>query len=90
MSWKKCPYLLKYYESNNCSEEDNTLKIFPTNVKFRIASEYKEYFPQDQTNNVICDLNNNFGQFGIYHIDVNNTSCHVSILKEPVNIYSRK
>ncbi|KAG5864759.1 hypothetical protein JTB14_020183 [Gonioctena quinquepunctata] len=62
--------------------------IFRTNTKFRIASQRQEYFPQDEWNNVICDLKNNFGQFGVYSVGVNQSGCYIDVIKEPVNIYS--
>ncbi|KAJ8957118.1 hypothetical protein NQ318_007334 [Aromia moschata] len=83
----ECPYV----PSHHSSGVENTYFTgkYETNLKFRISPEAKEYFPQDDTSNIICDLNYNFQQFGIYSVDVNNsTGCSVKILKEPVNIYS--
>lgn len=64
---------------------------YSTNLKFRIASGYPDvYLPQDETGTVICDINQNFGQFGVYNVDINEAGCSINTLKEPVNIYTRK
>ncbi|XP_074042747.1 heparan-alpha-glucosaminide N-acetyltransferase [Leptinotarsa decemlineata] len=87
----KCPFLLSHHGNHTNTglvTKDPPHNIFKTNTKFRIASEYKEYFPQEQTDNVICDFSSNFDQFGIYKVDVNESGCYMNILKEPVNIYS--
>lgn len=66
----------------------NTTK---TNQILRLASDYRDYYPQNFQDNVICDLEDEFGQFGVYNIKVDNlTTCHVDIVKEPVNAYMRK
>lgn len=75
----ECPYLFVDIAQHNISS---------TNTKWRLATDYKEYYPEDQTGSVICDLDPDFGQFGIYNIKVENrTSCSIEVLKEPVNIY---
>lgn len=58
---------------------------------FRIASGFRDvYLPQDETETLVCNIDNNFGQFGVYNVDINETGCYVNTVKEPVNIYTRK
>lgn len=42
------------------------------------------------TEDVICEIDPNFGEFGVYDFHVYNDSCKVETLKEPVSIYFRK
>ncbi|CAH1170184.1 unnamed protein product [Phaedon cochleariae] len=87
----ECPYLLSYHGNGsikNCMSKDPPNTVFSTDLKFRIATEHKEYFPQDQSSNVICDLDQSFGQFGIYNVNINESGCYVDVLVEPVNIYT--
>ncbi|XP_057660056.1 heparan-alpha-glucosaminide N-acetyltransferase [Diorhabda carinulata] len=86
----ECPYLITDYciDLNEECSKDLTKNIFNTHMTFRLATERKEYFPQDQTENVICDINNEFGQFGVYNVEVNESGCFVDVLKQPVNIYT--
>lgn len=66
----------------------NTTK---TNQLLRLATDFRDYYPQNLQDQVICDLDDEFGQFGVYNIKVSNlTTCHVDVVKEPVNAYSRK
>lgn len=79
----QCPYLR--YDGRN-----NTKNIFRSDLKFRIASDSLEYSSQNRDVNVICDIDENFGQYGVYSIHVDSNSCQVETLKEPKNIYLRK
>lgn len=79
----QCPYL-RY---NGGIRKPN---IFETDLKFRIANESSEYLPQDKEENVICNLNENFGQFGVYTVNIENNTCKVDAELEPKNIYIRK
>lgn len=75
----ECPY--KFIDKS----VTNTTK---TNQILRLASDYRNYYPQNFQDNVICDLEDEFGQFGVYNIKVDNlTTCHVDVVKEPVNAY---
>lgn len=66
----------------------NTTK---THQLLRLATDYRDYYPQNFQDKVICDLEGQFRQFGVYNIKVDNlTTCHVDVVKEPVNAYSRK
>ncbi|XP_076271924.1 heparan-alpha-glucosaminide N-acetyltransferase-like [Rhynchophorus ferrugineus] len=76
----QCPYTFL---------DQSKVDIMETNMKYRLATRHMEYFPADQKDGVICDLDPHFGQFGVYNIKVNNaSSCSVETIKEPVNIYS--
>lgn len=46
--------------------------------------------PVDSNQNVLCNINQELGEFGVYNLRVSNTSCQLDVLKEPVNIYFRK
>lgn len=64
--------------------------IFNTNTKFRIATTSREYYAQDAKENVTCNIDEQFGQFGVYDVNVVGNDCEVVTLKEPKNIYLRK
>lgn len=77
----QCPYVNKHFKNDTA---------YRTNTKFRVAKNYRQYYPQDDRSNVICDIDNIFGQFGVYSLNVNDSGCTVVTLKEPVNTLSRK
>ncbi|VEN59829.1 unnamed protein product [Callosobruchus maculatus] len=72
-----CPYLLKPF---------NNGVPLTTNLKLKLANTYQNFLPQDQTENVVCDLDHNFGQFGVYSVQNVSNSCELTVLKEAVNI----
>ncbi|CAH1111672.1 unnamed protein product [Psylliodes chrysocephalus] len=86
----QCPYLLTSYCNGSIQKcnGDEAKNIFSTDLTFRLSTVHSEYFPADQKNNVICDINEPFGQFGIYNVNVNRSGCFVQTIKESVNIYS--
>ncbi|XP_018578372.1 heparan-alpha-glucosaminide N-acetyltransferase-like [Anoplophora glabripennis] len=85
-----CPYTSDVLLFNPDTEKSQSVTgKYSTNLKFRIASGYPDvYLPQDETESVICDVDKNFGQFGVYNVDVNEAGCYINTLKEPVNIYT--
>uniref|UniRef100_A0AAR5PNL4 Heparan-alpha-glucosaminide N-acetyltransferase catalytic domain-containing protein n=1 Tax=Dendroctonus ponderosae TaxID=77166 RepID=A0AAR5PNL4_DENPD len=69
--------------------DKSVVNISSTNNRFRLATDFRQYYPEDDAASVICDLNHQYGQFGVYNFHVNNlSSCEVEVLKDPVNIYS--
>ncbi|XP_025836786.1 heparan-alpha-glucosaminide N-acetyltransferase-like [Agrilus planipennis] len=80
-----CPYT----EEDISLNDGNTVIINTLHSKlWRILLSNPEYSHQDSNENVLCDLDPQFGQFGIYRLALSNNSCQVETLKEPVNIYS--
>lgn len=79
----QCPYLR--FDGKKLSQN-----IFKTNMKFRIGTNYMEYDPQHNEDNVICNIDEQFGQFGVYNATVETNVCKIVTLKEPKNIYFRK
>lgn len=76
----ECPYTFL---------DKSTTEILETGRKLRLSTEQNEYSYKDISRGVICDLDPNFEQFGIYNIKIQNTSsCSVETIKEPVNAYS--
>lgn len=57
---------------------------------FRIAVNESDLLLRNEVNGVICDINEKFGEFGIYRVYVGDNTCSTVIVKEPVNIYVRK
>ncbi|KAF5280991.1 hypothetical protein FQA39_LY05196 [Lamprigera yunnana] len=52
-----------------------------------ISTRYSKLYRLSSATTV-CDLDVDYGEFGVYSLNVpNNQSCHVEVLKEPVNIY---
>ncbi|XP_066157076.1 heparan-alpha-glucosaminide N-acetyltransferase [Euwallacea fornicatus] len=81
-----------YTLHNDCIEcpyrfmDKSRVNITETDLKFRLASDLREYYPQEDQDSVICDINPHFEQFGIYDIKVETlTSCSIEVLKQPVN-----
>lgn len=46
--------------------------------------------PSNSNDNVICNLETKFKQFGVYHLTIEDNKCTLETLKDPVNIYFRK
>lgn len=66
--------------------------MFKTNTKFKIANTSTEYLADD-AQDVICNIDNDFGQFGVYKISNNSlvyNNCEVETLLEPKNVFTRK
>lgn len=57
---------------------------------FKIATNNSNFLSESEVKGVICEINTNFGEFGIYDVYVNEKDCNVQIVKQPVNIYIRK
>lgn len=57
---------------------------------FKVALNDSSLLLSSKANEVICDINEDFGEFGIYEIYINDDNCSVKTIKEPVNIYIRK
>lgn len=63
----------------------------PSNYTTIESSEYKQLFQiRSKQETIICNISENFGEFGVYEINVRDNGCSVRTLKEDVNIYARK
>nr|CAH7757109.1 unnamed protein product [Callosobruchus chinensis] len=76
-----CPYVLKPF--------NNGIPL-TTNLKLKLASTYQNFLPQDETENVVCDIEYNFGQFGVYSVQNISNVCELTVMQEAVNIYTGK
>lgn len=52
-----------------------------------LSSKYQEEWQVVSRNDIICNINPEVGEFGVYHL---HESCDLDTLLEPVNIYLRK
>lgn len=59
--------------------------IQKTHNKFRISFTDTDYLYENIGHH--CDLDYNFGEFGIYNATVQQDGCSITTVKEPVNIY---
>lgn len=57
---------------------------------FRVALNESSLLSRSKINTVICDITEDFGEFGIYEVYINDENCGINTIKEPVNIYVRK
>lgn len=53
------------------------------------------YMNQESNKNVlfrglVCQMRPDVGEFGVYRLNVNSTTCNLDTLKDPVDIYLRK
>lgn len=83
----QCQYtkIVDAAENYTSIQSSEHLKLFRVTLNKSILSSRSE------TNKVICDIREDFGEFGIYDVYINdNNSCDVKTIKEAVNIYVRK
>ncbi|CAH1957053.1 unnamed protein product [Acanthoscelides obtectus] len=74
-----CPYLLKPFTNAT---------PLATNLKLKLAKTYQNLLPQDETGDVVCNLDYPFGQFGVYRVKNGSDGCEINVVKEAVNIYT--
>ncbi|CAH1957052.1 unnamed protein product [Acanthoscelides obtectus] len=75
-----CPYLLKPFTNAT---------PLATNLKLKLAKTYQNLLPQDETGDVVCNLDYPFGQFGVYRVKNGSDGCEINVVKEAVNIYTQ-
>ncbi|XP_044748366.1 heparan-alpha-glucosaminide N-acetyltransferase-like [Coccinella septempunctata] len=64
-------------------------KVFASDV-FRVNSNYKYKIsssPNDVKDNILCDIPEPMGEYGVYNVTLDDTHCTFQVEKEPVNIY---
>ncbi|GJQ67697.1 hypothetical protein Trydic_g16521 [Trypoxylus dichotomus] len=77
-----CPYVM-YNHIQNLS-----VHKVSSDKQYRIASKNFALLGVESTENVVCDINDTFGEFGIYKLILDhNKTCTLEVLREPVNIY---
>ncbi|CAG7716313.1 unnamed protein product [Allacma fusca] len=86
----QCPYRLLQHVGKSAG--DSVVKIstaFPHKFRFR-SSDKELVVPEFNDSYQICDINHDFGEFGVYEVratDSPDKICQMEVLLEPVNIY---
>lgn len=69
----------------------NYVTSFSANYTSIQSSEHKQLYEiRTNSTSVLCNINGDFGEFGVYSIHVNDDSCRTETLKDAVNIYIRE
>ncbi|KAF2901701.1 hypothetical protein ILUMI_04480 [Ignelater luminosus] len=69
-------------------ENHEILKINTRHPRlWRILKEDVSISPVDSNHSVLCTINQEFGEFGVYDLKISSSNCQLHVLKEPVDIH---